>query len=176
MIVVIAAMDPTGIIGIGGRIPWHYREDFKRFKTLTKGCTVIMGHNTWVSLPPKKLPGRFCVVLSDAPDCLGELPDAVDASKDLGKTLRELDCFPHKPLYVIGGAMVYRAALETGLVDEVDLTIVPEVPLLAPSAEAPTPGLVARFPNDLLSGFILTSEGTNPNDPRLTHKRYVRAG
>ncbi len=167
MIVVIAAMDPSGLIGLDGKIPWHYSEDFKRFKTLTKGCTVIMGHNTWVSLPPKKLPGRFCVVLSDAPDCLGELPDAVDASKDLGKTLRELDCFPHKPLYVIGGAMVYRAALETGLVDEVDLTIVPEVPPL----EA---GVVTRFPTDLLVGYALQSEGTNPHDARLTHRRYVR--
>lgn len=175
MIVVIAAMDPTGIIGIGGRIPWHYSEDFKRFKVLTKGCTVVMGLNTWISLPPKKLPGRFCVVLGwRLPEGV-EPPDLLAGVSDLPEFLKEQDNHSGKPLYVIGGGEVYRAAIESGVVDEIDLTIVPEVPLLAPPAASPTPGLVTRFPNDLLSGFTLKSEGTNPNDPRLTHKRYVRA-
>jgi dihydrofolate reductase len=168
MIVIIAAMDPTGIIGLDGKIPWHYSEDFKRFKVLTKGCTVVMGRATWISLPPKKLPGRWCVVLSEDSD-VGEPPDLIRAPENLGLFLRELDNHREKPLYVIGGGTVYKAALESGVVDEVDLTLVPEVPLAAPEA-------VIRFPVDLLSGFTLKSEGTNPNDPRLTHKRYVRVG
>ena len=168
MIVVIAAMDPTGVIALDGKIPWHYREDFKRFKVLTMGCSVVMGLNTWISLPPKKLPGRFCIVLGwRLPDGV-EQPDLLAGVNDLPTFLREQDNHPEKPLYVIGGGEVYKAALAGGVVDEVDLTLVPEVPPLHA-------GLVTRFPNDLLSGFTLTSEGTNPNDPRLTHRRYRRA-
>jgi len=167
MIVVIAAMDPTGLIALDGQIPWHYREDFKRFKVLTMGCSVVMGRKTWETLP-KKLPGRKNIVLSRQPVtfALG-LPDIVVAPNDLGHFLRGIDMFD-KPLYVIGGAEVYKAAFESGVVDEVDLTIVPEVPPLHP-------GVVTRFPTDLLSSFTLYVEEQNPLDPRLTHRRYRRA-
>lgn len=167
MIVAIAAMDPSGLIGLDGKIPWHYPEDFKRFKVLTQGCTVVMGLNTWISLPPKKLPGRRCIVLGWRLPNGVEPPTLLAAVNDLPVFLREQDTHPEKPLYVIGGAMVYRAAIESGVVDEIDLTIVPEVPPL----EA---GGVTRFPTDLLVGYALQSEGTNPHDARLTHRRYVR--
>lgn len=57
-IIVISAVAKNGIIGNKGTIPWYISEDFKRFKELTKGCTVVMGGRTWDSLPKKPLPNR----------------------------------------------------------------------------------------------------------------------
>lgn len=176
MIIAIAAMDPTGIIAIDGQIPWHYREDLKRFKVLTKGCIIIMGRKTWETFP-KPLPERFHVVLSRQPRIhTSTLPDQVYSPPDIGSFLRGPK-FQHMTVYVIGGAEIYRAALESGAVDEVDLTIVPKV-------DVPPGSVVTRFPGgvqsdignstDLLSHYTLMNEGVNPHDPRLLHRRYIK--
>lgn len=59
----IAAMDPYRVIGNKGKIPWHYSADFKWFKQMTMGRTLIMGRNTYESLPIP-LKGREIVVLT----------------------------------------------------------------------------------------------------------------
>ncbi len=50
----IIACDPNGGIGYENRLPWsNIQGDLPRFKRLTEGQTVIMGRNTWDSLPKK---------------------------------------------------------------------------------------------------------------------------
>ena len=62
----IMACDPYGGIGIEGRLPWTRLDgDLARFKELTNGSTVIMGHSTWRSLPFKPLLNRTNVVVSN---------------------------------------------------------------------------------------------------------------
>ena len=64
----IIACDPDGGIGYQNRLPWtNIRGDLPRFKRLTEGQTVIMGRNTWDSLPKKPLPGRLNIVVSSRP-------------------------------------------------------------------------------------------------------------
>lgn len=65
---VIAAVSQNGVYSEGGKIPWHIPEDFKHFKDLTIGHTVIMGRKTWESLPPevRPLPNRNNVVITSA--------------------------------------------------------------------------------------------------------------
>ncbi|RME59658.1 MAG: dihydrofolate reductase, partial [Candidatus Dadabacteria bacterium] len=62
----IAAMDKGRVIGCGNKIPWHLPEDLKRFSQLTKGHTVLMGKNTFFSIPEKyrPLPERLNVIAS----------------------------------------------------------------------------------------------------------------
>lgn len=61
----IIACDPKGGIGFNGRLPWSKIEgDLPRFKALTSGYPVVMGRNTWDSLPKKPLPNRTNYVLS----------------------------------------------------------------------------------------------------------------
>jgi dihydrofolate reductase len=61
----IVACDPDGGIGFQNKLPWHLLEqDLTRFKSLTTGKTVIMGRNTWDSLPIHPLPGRTNVIVS----------------------------------------------------------------------------------------------------------------
>lgn len=45
-------------------IPWKNKEDMLQFKQLTTNNTIIMGRNTWESLPIRPLPNRFNIVVS----------------------------------------------------------------------------------------------------------------
>ena len=64
----IIACDPDGGIGYQNRLPWtNIRGDLPRFKRLTDGQAVVMGRNTWDSLPKKPLPNRLNFVVSSRP-------------------------------------------------------------------------------------------------------------
>jgi dihydrofolate reductase len=63
----ILACDPDGGIGYQNRLPWtNIQGDLPRFKRLTDGQNVIMGRNTWDSLPKKPLPDRLNFVVSSS--------------------------------------------------------------------------------------------------------------
>ncbi len=60
----VVAMSENGVIGRDGGLPWHIRSDLQNFKAITLSKPVIMGSNTWDSLPRKPLPGRLNLVCS----------------------------------------------------------------------------------------------------------------
>lgn len=60
----VVAMSENRVIGRDGGLPWHIRSDLKKFKEITQFKPIIMGSNTWDSLPKKPLPGRLNLVLS----------------------------------------------------------------------------------------------------------------
>jgi dihydrofolate reductase len=63
----ILACDPNGGIGYQNKLPWtNIQGDLPRFKRLTEGHPVVMGRNTWDSLPKKPLPGRLNFVVSSS--------------------------------------------------------------------------------------------------------------
>ena len=101
----VAAVADNGVIGVGGRLPWHLPDDLKRFRALTSGHTIVMGRRTWESIG-KPLPGRQNIVVSRrrefaAPGCVHA--DSLAAAIDLA-------ALPD-PVFVIGGEALYRAAL-----------------------------------------------------------------
>lgn len=67
-IVAILAMTENRLVGRNGGLPWHLPGDLRRFRELTTGFPVIMGRNTYLSLPPKfrPLPGRRNMVLAES--------------------------------------------------------------------------------------------------------------
>ncbi len=102
------AQSTSGIIGRGGDIPWRVPEDLARFKELTMGHTVVMGRQTWESLPAKvrPLPGRRNVVLSRRGDF------AADGAQVVGSLETALASSESEPeTWVIGGEQVYLLAL-----------------------------------------------------------------
>ena len=113
---IMAAVSPEGVIGVGGKIPWHYRGDMRRVKRLTMGTTLIMGRITWESLGGKPLPGRRNIVVSKTlvgaagADCFADLESAIAASEG--------------PIWFFGGARIYREAMP--LSDLIDLVYVPD--------------------------------------------------
>lgn len=61
--IAIFATDLAGGFGLDGGLPWgHYPEDMKHFQRITKGKHIVMGYNTWKTLP--SLPNREPVVIS----------------------------------------------------------------------------------------------------------------
>ena len=74
-IIAVLAMTEERLIGNNGALPWHIPEDLKHFQQLTRGKTVVMGKNTYYSLPEKyrPLPKRRNIVLtrSDFSECEG---------------------------------------------------------------------------------------------------------
>lgn len=63
---IIVSTDLRGGIGIDNKLPWHIPQDLDWFKKNTINSTVIMGSNTYFSLPSKyrPLPNRKNIVLT----------------------------------------------------------------------------------------------------------------
>ena len=106
-VTVIAAVSQNGVYGEGEKIPWYIPEDFKHFKELTIGCTVIMGRGTWESLPPKfrPLPHRDNIVITNTPSyeaksatIFASVEQAVAASKT-------------EKVFCIGGVSIWYPAM-----------------------------------------------------------------
>jgi dihydrofolate reductase len=105
----IVACDPKGGIGYDNKLPWsNIQGDLPRFKALTTGFPVVMGHNTWNSLPKKPLPNRVNYVFSRT---------ALDGAITLGDPIF-LDSLTDA--WVIGGAKVIETCWH--LIDEIHLT------------------------------------------------------
>ena len=120
MITVIAAVAKNRAIGYKNKLISWLPNDLKRFKQLTTGHTIIMGSNTFRSLPKGALPNRRNVVLSrrskDFPGC--------DVYPSLEKALKS--CQPDEDIYIIGGASVYEQAVKVA--DRLCLTEIDDVP------------------------------------------------
>ncbi|MCD6333047.1 MAG: dihydrofolate reductase, partial [Bacteroidales bacterium] len=65
VISIIVAIARNRAIGLNNQLLWHIPEDFKWFKKHTLGHPVIMGRNTYLSLPVKPLPKRKNIVITD---------------------------------------------------------------------------------------------------------------
>lgn len=64
-VVAIAAVADNGVIGSGQEMLWHISEDFRRFKTVTMGHTLIFGRRTFEQIG--KLPGRRHIICTRDP-------------------------------------------------------------------------------------------------------------
>lgn len=60
----ILAVNNLGFIGLKGGLPWRSSEDFKHFKRMTLGKRLLVGHNTFHTLPHL---GDRVVVLDERP-------------------------------------------------------------------------------------------------------------
>ena len=105
----IVAITNGKYIGINGKLPVECKEDLAFFKKMTAGNIVIMGRNTWDSLPDryKPLPNRINIVLSNQ-----DRPNGID-SKVMWLSTKALDLkaiqsiYPDKKIFFIGGASVF---------------------------------------------------------------------
>ena len=103
---VIVAAAENGVIGRGGKMPWHIPEDLKRFKALTMGAPMIMGRKTWDSIG-KPLPGRESIVVTRQPLELkgATVVHSIDEALERCRAKGASHCF------VIGGGEIYAQAL-----------------------------------------------------------------
>ena len=110
--------------GNKGGLPWgHVKEELAHFKKETKDTVLVMGSNTFLSLPGK-LPGRTHAVLSHKGEQLitkdGKSADIVFKGGNLSGTIDVLkNMYPEKDISIIGGKMLIEEAIRFKLVDEI---------------------------------------------------------
>ena len=100
---IIVAVAQNNAIGKNNDLLWHISEDLKRFKRLTSGNHVIMGKNTFYSLPVQPLPNRTNIVITDVPN---EIIEGCVMAYSIEDAINK--CDDSKENFIIGGASVYR--------------------------------------------------------------------
>jgi dihydrofolate reductase len=113
-ITLVVAVAENGVIGAGGRLPWHLPADLKHFKAITLGKPIVMGRRTWESIG-RPLPERRNIVVSGQPDLVIPGCEVVATLDDAIRL-----CAGSPELMVIGGAQIYEQALP--LASRIELT------------------------------------------------------
>lgn len=113
----IVSVSENWAIGKDNKLLWKLSSDLKNFKEITSGNTVVMGLNTFKSLPNGALPNRKNIVLTD--DSSFNLSNVqiaynIDNVFELVKN--------DENIFIIGGASIYRQFLE--YTDTLYLTVV----------------------------------------------------
>ena len=103
---IIVAVAQNNAIGKDNKLLWHISEDLKRFKRLTSGNTVVMGKNTFYSLPVRPLPNRTNIVITDVP---GETIEGCVMAYSIDEAVAK--CHDTNENFIIGGGSVYRQFL-----------------------------------------------------------------
>jgi dihydrofolate reductase len=124
---IIVATTTNGGIGYKNSLPWYIPEELKLFRNITtavenekKRNCIIMGKNTWYSIPNKPLKNRVNIIISsneyenlkkdiDNNDNIIVVRDFIDAIKHLNIT----DSIEKG--FIIGGAQLYNECLEKNL-------------------------------------------------------------
>lgn len=122
-ITIIAAVARNRAIGFENKLIYWLPNDLKRFKQLTTGNTIIMGRNTFLSLPKGALPNRRNIVLSTTVSTI----EGCDVYRSLDEALQH--CNADDYIYIIGGASVYSEAISRA--DRLCLTEVDDTPAQA---------------------------------------------
>ncbi|CAL2089336.1 Dihydrofolate reductase [Tenacibaculum sp. 190524A05c] len=120
MITIIAAIGKNNELGKDNDLIWHLPEDLKRFKRVTSGHHILMGRNTFESIG-KPLPNRTTVIITRNNDyfkdgCLiaGSIEEAIQLAEN------------DEEIFIIGGAQIYKQAIQNPSVKKLDMTIVHE--------------------------------------------------
>jgi len=146
--IIIAAVSVDGVIGVDENIPWRISEDFQHFRRTTMGNMLLVGYNTFLTLPPKAFEGReYMVLCGDNP--VKEHGNNIYMFRDLDTIFDLLNDQKTdlEKIFVAGGAMVYDS-----LIDYCDEAIITWVNKTIPNGHK-------RFPIDkLFANFEVYSD------------------
>lgn len=122
--ILIACVNNNGAIGKDNKLLYHISNDMENFKSQTIGNVVVMGKNTFLSLPNSKpLPNRMNIIItSDQDFCIDECDNALIVHSIEEAVALCASLYGDKEWFVIGGASIYKQFLEQGLVREMRLT------------------------------------------------------
>jgi len=147
-LIIIAAVSVDGVIGVDNDIPWKISEDFRHFRNTTMGNMLLVGYNTFKTLPPKAFEGREYIVLNTSVP-ITDLGADIYQFSDLDIILPQLyniNCDVEK-VFIAGGAMVYDT-----MIDLCEECIITWVDIKVPNGNK-------RFPIDkLFANFEVKSD------------------
>jgi len=105
-ICMIAAAAENNALGKDNDLLWHLPDDFKRFKKLTTGHTIIMGRKTFESFP-KPLPKRTHIIITRDKNYTVAFKDCI-VVHSLEEALAVVQ--NENLTFVIGGGEIYALA------------------------------------------------------------------
>ena len=111
----IVAISENNAIGKAGDLLCHLPNDLKYFKQVTTEATVVMGKNTFLSLPRRPLPNRRNIVLTRDIAFTYDETEVAHSIEELQRMLHE-----EEKVFIIGGGKVYEQFLP--LVDKLYIT------------------------------------------------------
>jgi len=100
---IIVAIASNNAIGKDNDLLWHISDDLKRFKRITSGHPVVMGKNTFFSLPFRPLPKRRNIVLTDIKD---EQIDGCEMAYSIEESIELMDASQEN--FIMGGGSIYH--------------------------------------------------------------------
>ncbi len=110
-LILIAAVSVDGVIGIDDNIPWHIPEDMKHFRNTTINHSIIVGYNTYLTLPPKAFENRSYWVLSSKNKIVDR--QNIIQFKTIDNIFENLKkCNNCDKIFVAGGAMIYDSMID----------------------------------------------------------------
>lgn len=112
---VVAACRGNRGIGLKNTLPWpRIPNDLKHLKNITMGKAILMGSNTYASIPAaiRPLPGRLTILLSSKTREQLACPDSVLIAGSLDAAAAILKSKGIRVVYVLGGAVVYDQVLK----------------------------------------------------------------
>ena len=101
---IIVAIAKNNAIGKDNDLLWRISDDLKRFKKFTSNNTIIMGRNTFLSLPNGALQNRQNIVITDNKD---DNFDGVDIVYSIDEAIE----ISKQKIFIIGGGMIYKTFL-----------------------------------------------------------------
>lgn len=159
MIIMIAAAAENNALGKDNELIWHLPDDFKRFKAMTSGHSIIMGRKTFESFP-KLLPNRLHIIVTRQKNYQ---PENCLVAHNLEKALSLIS--DKQDAFIIGGGEIYKQALP--FTDKIELTLVHD------SFDADT-----YFPEINEKEWNLIHEEYHPKDEKhkvdFTYKTFIK--
>ncbi len=117
----IVCVDKNWGIGNANELLFHIPEDLKFFKSKTIGNVIVMGRETFNSLPGQKaLADRVNIVMSTDKSWSAE---GVVVCHSINELFEELKRFDSNTVYICGGASIYQQLIpycDTAYVTRVD--------------------------------------------------------
>lgn len=162
--VIIAAVGQQRELGIRGDLIWHLPGDLRHFKRTTLGAPVVMGRNTWESLPKRPLPGRLNIVITTRPDYHAEGAVTAPSLQEAIRIAETQTPDDTSAIFIIGGASVYQQAI-----DLADSLIITQVEAIEPRADV----LFPEIDKEVWS-VIDTSEPMTENGITYRFVTYIR--
>lgn len=105
----IACVGKNLELGKNNDLIWHLPNDLKYFKKVTDGKVVVMGKNTFKSLPGV-LKNRKNIVLT-FPDDKEILPEEVEVFHSISEFLESYKDYQDE-IFIIGGASIYKQFID----------------------------------------------------------------
>lgn len=121
--IVVAFTWKTFGIGKDGKLPWNIPEDLSNFYKLTKDTIVVMGANTYFSIPEDKRPlkNRWNIVLTSKPHEYKSTENVQFVSEKHLDELVQINS-TERDIFIIGGSSLYEKYMP--IADNIYATII----------------------------------------------------